>query len=994
MGQWLEQEMAKRFGGSGQGAVAGLDIIFPGTFLSRVLYGDNHSFNLWGGRNLGLRMFEDQNGLTVETAIARGRQLADVALWRFDELGDYVDAPLRERERALLSQMSVPSPWDQFLTYGVREIEGDTIVFGCSDSHFGGLLPRVLASMAASTNVSVWSVLPENLAVAPGANPFEQWMEASRASQVLWHATLGAPTVIQSSVDNGLALPAISVHATVGPARQVEVARDVLLDALARGVAPHEIRVVTLDPTTFVPLIRAIWQDPSGGIPVQVEIADPTVPRESERLDALDTLMTTFDSHYTLLDFLRLIGEPAISRQLGLSGSEVERLMNLALDQGLSLGLSGEQRQNLGLYPKGDDEGTWQRFVDRLMLSTIFESHAESPEAPLWPLGEEGDGHSAAVVSWLIHRLLAMTSGLGQRATLAQWLTVVRGWTELIGRRPETIDNGIERVLNDLEADAAVTSATFSFQDFRTLFRETMTGLGGGSTMGRGGVIVQDPSSLSSTPFAVTCILGFDDENLPAEESQQHLGKRRPGDPSSRDRFRTNLLRLVGSTSQRVAIVHSDRDLKTNKFVESPIPLLEFRDLYGAAGGVVETRRHPRHPFSTEFAPTSEDVPPVVADVGFGRDDAFTFDPGAAVLAQRTSGSLDRALEGDVPTLASASPASVDALTLDTTKVAKFIKKPQETFLRGVFGGAYVADSETVATAVPRLGFAKGVELWAIRESLFRAASDGDGPIVVSRHHDAPLSVIAPGLRSFALAEVDTASLNILLSKFRENLDEVHATPRPDLRVACTIWDEELGCHVARPSTDVYDSDGGLLVVAASVSSSPATEFWPLVLNAAAMAVQTDQSVSGVVLLRPKMGDDGGSELPFVVLRWPSAATARAFLLNMQYFVQTQMKSLPYFAPRTAVALKSPELNNALFSKAKPLSAWEGGDFVPIPGEGQSPLLRLVLPFDLDDLERVNGGAFVTAAEDFSRCFAGLQLSTKDKATPRWVDAVMRTANV
>jgi len=104
--------------------------------------------------------------------------------------------------------------------------------------------------------------------------------------------------------------------------------------------------------------------------------------------------------------------------------------------------------------------------------------------------------------------------------------------------------------------------------------------------------------------------------------------------------------------------------------------------------------------------------------------------------------------------------------------------------------------------------------------------------------------------------------------------------------------------------------------------------------------------------------------------------------------------SFPYFSPRTAVSLKGGRLKEALYSKSEPQVAWEGGEFSPIPGEGESPLLQLLLPFDYADLLVVAGGAFVKSADEFSDCFSGMHIFASTRETPRWIDALLKDAHV
>jgi exodeoxyribonuclease V gamma subunit len=283
----------------------------------------------------------------------------------------------------------------------------------------------------------------------------QRWNTLGHAHLRCWVNNLGAPVTwrVGSSstartnlvtklraasggpADDLAPLPSLEVHGAVGYARQVEVARDALLHAVRElGVRPHEIRVVTTDVQRFAPLMSALWspRHATGGRPyLQFETADPRLPRSSDRLRAFRQFLRTVDSHFTMLDVVALLNEPALQLGLGLHRNDVERLSSLAANYGVSMGLTAESRAALDVFEANDDAGTWERFADRGLLSSVFERSALGETHPIQPLGVPDDVAVFAEVARLVETLRDAVALLGAPQPLSAWHAAASTWSEL-----------------------------------------------------------------------------------------------------------------------------------------------------------------------------------------------------------------------------------------------------------------------------------------------------------------------------------------------------------------------------------------------------------------------------------------------------------------------------------------------------------------------------------------------------------------------------------
>src|SRR5690606_6968686 len=156
---------------------------------------------------------------------------------------------------------------------------------------------------------------------------------------------------------------------------------------------------------------------------------------------------------------------------------------------------------------------------------------------------------------------------------------------------------------------------------------------------GFGSIVFARPALLAGVPFRVVCILGLDDDAMPAGSiggddllgAQPFVGDREP-----RGEARAELLAALQSARDHLVITCSSRNVRTNEDVPRAVVLDELLDLVAATlvddppppGSVDDPRElvvrtHPRQAFDlANFDTTAIDGP-------------FSFDPAAREGAQR-----------------------------------------------------------------------------------------------------------------------------------------------------------------------------------------------------------------------------------------------------------------------------------------------------------------------------------------------------------------------
>src|SRR5487761_2578817 len=557
VGQWFEQAVARRTGRPGvdDGVVANVDTIFPSGLLGRLLYGDHRALERWSAPVLALELGAGPGSrLSMGEALARAGVLERLVRLRGDELLDHLAAPGRERERALVERRAAEGdlwPRARFARDGVAHVDqvGSRVsLVGCLVSPLGGLLPEAAAALARVVPTDAYLPVASRAlwdADADADALVSRWARSSRAHVGLWREAAGpdagewvGATRADAPAVGGVGVRGrVEVHRCVGLARQVEVARDVLTEVLeSEDLAPHQVRLVSLDPARVAPLLGLYFSShDAAGPTLQYEVADPRVARPSARLDALRALLATVESDQTVTDVAALLAQPAVLAGLGLARAAAARVVELAVAGRVSLGLDARAAARRGVFDDVDDAGTWSRFVDRVALASVFEPGREVVGEEVATIGSPQDLEAIATVSVLVATLREATASRGPARPLDQWVGALTRWCRVIDRDDRVRDPSLDRLLGELAVLARAPSAPLSFSDLRDLVEGLAAEAAGGSLSGRGGASLLSLTGAAALPYEVTCVIGLDDDLLSGGARWSgELGEFRPTDPDPR----------------------------------------------------------------------------------------------------------------------------------------------------------------------------------------------------------------------------------------------------------------------------------------------------------------------------------------------------------------------------------------------------------------------------------------------------------------------------
>ncbi len=390
----------------------------------------------------------------------------------------------------------------------------------------------------------------------------------------------------------------VQIHACHGATRQVEVLRDVLLGLLDEdpSLHPRDIVVMTPDIEAYAPLIAAVFDQGerhvgAGGVPrIPWEIADLTVRRLNPVADALLRVLDLVDGRAGAQEILDLLTLEPVAERFGLGPEEVATLRSWVVESGVRWGADAAHRA--AHQQPADDQNTWRFGLDRLLLGVVlpdeggrvagvrpFDGLEGSETRLLGPfadfcaaLFEAVDSLRAprTVVRWA-RDLGAVVSLLTRTSGQAEWLTrrvrEALAALEAAGERAgNTCEVGVEGIRAALAGGFDVASAASH-------------GSGGAVTFC--GMVPE-----RAVPYRVVCLLGMCEGAFPRSGGRTAfdltLHPPRVGDRDPRDEDRYLVLEAVLSARERLVVLYTGRDLRTNEVRPPAVPVSELCDALDA----------------------------------------------------------------------------------------------------------------------------------------------------------------------------------------------------------------------------------------------------------------------------------------------------------------------------------------------------------------------------------------------------------------------------
>lgn len=521
----------------------------------------------------------------------------------------------------------------------------------------------------------------------------------------------------------------VQVHSCHGPARQIDVLREVLLGLLADDptLEPRDILVMCPDIETYAPLIVAdfgLGDVVHGAHPahrLRVRLADRSLLQTNPLLGVASQLLALAGGRVTASEVLNLAQAAPVRARFGFSDDDLEDITRWVRQANIRWGFDQEHRT-----PFGVDfvHNTWRFGIDRVLAGVAMSDASHAWIDSTLPLDDVGSNRVELVGQFAeyIDRLQRVVDSLTGTRPLREWLTGLAdgiGLLALVADDDAWQTSQLQREFADVVRTAGARAQTpMRLPDIRALLRQHLAGRPTRANFRTGTLTVCTMVPMRSVPHRVVCLVGLDDGVFPrlgVVDGDDALA-RRPltGERDIRSEDRQLLLDAIGAATDTLVITYTGANEYSGQRRPPAVPLAELLDaLDGATEAPVRDRmvvEHPLQPFDVRNVERGRLIPGV----------PFSFDP--TVLRAARSATGERAEQptficGPLPV-----PPPTDVVLAD---LVAFFKDPVKGFFRAL-DYTLPWDVDGVADAMPV--DIDALEEWTVGDRMLRDVLDGMEP--------------------------------------------------------------------------------------------------------------------------------------------------------------------------------------------------------------------------------------------------------------------------
>jgi len=410
----------------------------------------------------------------------------------------------------------------------------------------------------------------------------------------------------------------VQVHACHGPARQVEVLREVLVGLLAKDhtLEPRDVLVMCPDIEVYAPLIAAAFGladvvPPAQAHPahrLRVRLADRALTQTNPLLATVAKLLELADSRVSASQVLDLAASAPVRRRFGFDDDNLEQISRWVAQSGVRWGLDAEHRAPFGLqrFP----QNTWRSGVDRILLGVAMADEDQNRLGLALPLDDVGSGdvELAGQLAELLDRLQSCLDSLSGTRTLQHWLDSLSRAIDILTDVPA--DDSwqqaeVRREFNEVAAAAGerLFHVKLTLSDIRSLLNGRLGGRPTRANFRTGTLTVCTMVPMRSVPHRVVALLGLDDGVFPRHPRPDgdDILAREPavGERDSRSEDRQLMLDAILAATEHLVITYTGADERTGAVRPPAVPLGELMDVFADAETDILTR-HPLQPFDSK----------------------------------------------------------------------------------------------------------------------------------------------------------------------------------------------------------------------------------------------------------------------------------------------------------------------------------------------------------------------------------------------------------
>ncbi len=414
----------------------------------------------------------------------------------------------------------------------------------------------------------------------------------------------------RAPVPGGPCDDSVRVHACHGPARQVEVLREVLLRLFQDDptLEPRDVLVLCPDVETFAPLVSATFGLgpglPHPGTALRVRLADRSLRVTNPLLDTVSLLLELAHSRVTASQVLDLAATAGVRRLFAFTDEDLERIRDWVARSGVRWGLDTGTRAAYGLDRV--PQNTWRAGLDRVLLGvTTAEDRPVALDRAL-PLDDvdSSDIDLAGRVAELVDRLADVLDALAGEHPVGHWIDTLVGALELLTETAPEDAWQLAQARRELAEAGAGGSGSLRLADVRAMLAGRVRGRPTRANFRTGNLTVCTLVPMRSVPHRVVVLLGLDDGVFPRAggvDGDDVLARDpRVGERDVRSEDRQLLLDAVLSAEDRLLVFHTGADPVSGADRPPAVPVGELLDVLSGMTGGSRTElvlRHPLQPF-------------------------------------------------------------------------------------------------------------------------------------------------------------------------------------------------------------------------------------------------------------------------------------------------------------------------------------------------------------------------------------------------------------
>ena len=441
----------------------------------------------------------------------------------------------------------------------------------------------------------------------------------------------------------------VQVHSSHGPARQIDVLREVLLGLLADDptLEPRDILVMCPDIETYAPLIVAgfgLGDVVEGAHPahrLRVKLADRALTQTNPLLGVAAQLLTLAGGRATASEILDLAESAPVRFRFGFSDDDLDTIGDWVREANIRWGFDSAHR-----HPFGVDfvQNTWRFGIDRVLAGVAMSDDSRAWLDTTLPLDDVGSNRVelAGRLAEYIERLHAVNESLSGARPLGDWLTALAdGITDLtaVADADAWQASQVQREFSGVRASAGHHGDTvLRLPDIRALLDRHLAGRPTRANFRTGTLTVCTMVPMRSVPHRVVCLVGLDDGVFPrlgVVDGDDALARApMTGERDIRSEDRQLLLDAIGAATEKLVITYTGSNEQSGQRRPPAVPLMELLDALDITTPTKVRSQvlveHPLQPFDVR------NVTPGALNMPAGRP--FTFDPTAQTAAEVAAG--------------------------------------------------------------------------------------------------------------------------------------------------------------------------------------------------------------------------------------------------------------------------------------------------------------------------------------------------------------------